>query len=114
MDFELLVLFAGLFVVTEGARRLGLGEAFLWTGTPLGLLLGSALLSLLVSNVPAALLLAGHEALLLAGSTTLAGNLLLASVAEGARRVGVTLLEHLRFGLPLTLVTLAALYLRLA
>ncbi|WP_243029945.1 SLC13 family permease [Thermus altitudinis] len=124
VDWELLVMFAGLFVVTEGVRRLGLVEHLLpWAATPLGLLLGAALLSLLVSNVPAVLLLAPlvqdpGDWLLLAGGSTLAGNLtLLASVAnlivaEGAGREGVRigLWEHLRLGLPLTLLTLGLLY----
>ncbi|TBH17584.1 SLC13 family permease [Thermus thermamylovorans] len=128
VDWELLVMFGGLFVVTEGVRRLGLVEALLpLAQSPLGLLLAATLLSLLVSNVPAVLLLAplvGEERgwLLLAGGSTLAGNLtLLASVAnlivaEGGVREGVRVgfLEHLRFGLPLTLLTLALLYLLLA
>ncbi|WP_243028791.1 anion transporter [Thermus albus] len=124
VDWELLVMFAGLFVVTEGVRRLGLVEHLLpLAATPWGLLLGAALLSLLVSNVPAVLLLAPlvqdrQDWLLLAGGSTLAGNLtLLASVAnlivaEGAGREGVRigLWEHLRLGLPLTLLTLGLLY----
>ena len=94
---------------------------------PTGLALAATLLSLLISSVPAVLLLAPlaktpEEWLLLAGGSTLAGNLtLLASVAnlivaEGAGREGVRvgLLEHLRFGLPLTLFSLALLYLGLA
>ncbi len=125
VDWELLVMFSGLFVVTEGVRRLGLAEGLLpLAQSPLGLLLSATLLSLLISNVPAVLLLAQHvegEAswLLLAGASTLAGNLtLLASVAnlivaEGAGKEGVRIsfAEHLRFGLPLTLLTLAFLYL---
>ena len=125
VDWELLVMFSGLFMVTEGVRRLGLAEGLLSLAqSPLGLLLSATLLSLLLSNVPAVLLLAQRvegEApwLLLAGGSTLAGNLtLLASVAnlivaEGAGREGVRLSfgEHLRFGLPLTLLTLVFLYL---
>ncbi|WP_117237841.1 SLC13 family permease [Thermus sediminis] len=125
VDWELLVMFAGLFMVTEGVRRLGLAEGLLSLAqSPLGLLLSATLLSLLLSNVPAVLLLAqGVEGealwLLLAGGSTLAGNLtLLASVAnlivaEGAGKEGVRVGfgEHLRFGLPLTLLTLAFLYL---
>jgi Na+/H+ antiporter NhaD/arsenite permease-like protein len=125
VDWELLVMFSGLFVVTEGVRRLGLAEGLLpLAQSPLDLLFSATLLSLLISNVPAVLLLAHHvegEAswLLLAGASTLAGNLtLLASVAnlivaEGAGKEGVRIsfAEHLRFGLPLTLLTLAFLYL---
>lgn len=124
VDWELLVMFAALFMVTEGVRRLGLVEHLLpLAATPLGLLLSAAFLSLLVSNVPAVLLLAPlvqepRDWLLLAGGSTLAGNLtLLASVAnlivaEGAGREGVRIgfMEHLRLGLPLTLLTLGLLY----
>lgn len=124
VDWELLVMFGGLFVVTEGVKRLGLAEALLpLAQSPLGLLLAATLLSLLISNVPAVFLLAPlaqepRDWLLLAGGSTLAGNLtLLASVAnlivaEGAGREGVKVgfLEHLRFGLPLTLLSLGLLY----
>ncbi|APD09349.1 transport protein [Thermus brockianus] len=89
VDWELLVLFGGLFVLTEGVRRLGLAEALLpLAATPWGLLLAAVVLSLLISNVPAVLLLAPlvqdpKDWLLLAGGSTLAGNLtLLASVAN--------------------------------
>lgn len=59
VDWELLVMFGGLFVLTEGVRRLGLAEALLpLASSPLGLLLAATLLSLLISNVPAVLLLA--------------------------------------------------------
>ncbi|WP_038070935.1 SLC13 family permease [Thermus scotoductus] len=124
VDWELLVMFAALFMVTEGVRRLGLAEFLVpLATTPLGLLLAATLLSLLVSNVPAVLLLAPlvqepRDWLLLAGGSTLAGNLtLLASVAnlivaEGAGRegVGIGFMEHLQLGLPLTLLTLGLLY----
>lgn len=124
VDWELLVMFAALFMVTEGVRRLGLAELLApLATTPLGLLLAATLLSLLVSNVPAVLLLAPlvqepRDWLLLAGGSTLAGNLtLLASVAnlivaEGAGREGVRIgfLEHLRLGLPLAVLTLALVF----
>ncbi|WP_114313031.1 SLC13 family permease [Thermus caldifontis] len=124
VDWELLLMFAALFMVTEGVRRLDLVEFLLpLAATPLGLLMGASLLSLMISNVPAVLLLAPlvqepRDWLLLAGGSTLAGNLtLLASVAnlivaEGAGREGVriSLWEHLRLGLPLTLLTLGLLY----
>jgi Na+/H+ antiporter NhaD/arsenite permease-like protein len=85
----------------------------------------TVLLSNLVSNVPAVLLL--HHViphpdtrtwLLVAASSTLAGNLtLLGSVAnlivaeEVAKRGHkLTFAEHLRFGLPLSVITLALTY----
>ena len=85
----------------------------------------SALLSNLVSNVPAVLLL--HHLiphadtrtwLLLAAASTLAGNLTLLGsvanliVAEAVGKLGyhLSFWEHLRFGLPLTALTLAIAY----
>ncbi|MER3603094.1 MAG: anion transporter, partial [Thermus sp.] len=60
--------------------------------------------------------------LLLAAASTLAGNLTLLGsvanliVAEAARRAGegLTVWDHLRFGLPLSLLTLAFAYLWLS
>ena len=60
VNWELLVMFGGLFMVTEGVRTLGLLA-------PLGLLLSTALLSNLVSNVPAVLLLVPFEGLVPSG-----------------------------------------------
>ena len=92
-------------------------------GHPIFLVTVSAVLSNLVSNVPAVLLLKPLIAsmpdsetawLLLAMSSTLAGNLtILGSIAniivvEGARpSVRIGFLEYLKVGVPLTLVTVA-------
>lgn len=122
VDWDLLLMFSGLFILTAGVQKLNSleGVAHL-TQTPLSLLGVTALLSNLVSNVPAVLLL--HQLLpqpdtqtwlLLAAGSTLAGNLTLLGsvanliVAEAAARQGYSLgfWEHLRFGLPLTLLTL--------
>jgi Na+/H+ antiporter NhaD/arsenite permease-like protein len=119
-------MFAGLFVITEATERLGLLRGFAgFTGTPAGLLGVTAVLSNLISNVPAVLvlqpLIPGGDTqawLLLAAASTLAGNLTLLGsvanliVAEAVTRQGYLLSfrEHLRFGLPLTLVTLAIAY----
>jgi Na+/H+ antiporter NhaD/arsenite permease-like protein len=126
VDWELLVLFSGLFMVTASVRELGilsLMEPLAITAP--GLAGVTVLLSNLISNVPAVLLLytlipAGDNQgwLLLAAASTLAGNLTLLGsvanliVAEAARREGHHLgfLEHLRFGLPLTLLTLLLAY----
>jgi len=86
----------------------------------------TVILSNLISNVPAVLVLQSvivktdtQAWLLLAAGSTLAGNLtLLGSVANlivaevAARKSGdrLTFKEHLRFGLPLTFVTLAIAY----
>ena len=128
IDWSLLVLFSGLFVVIAGvektvltgdipalANRLQLDRAGVLT-------FWSAILSNLVSNVPAVLVfkpfitqLADPERawLTLAMSSTLAGNLtVLGSIAniiviERARRtVKISFLEYLKVGVPLTVLTL--------
>lgn len=124
VDWELLVMFSGLFMVTRAVGELGLLEPLKpLAHSPLGLIWVTALLSNLISNVPAVLLLHPlvgdtQSWLLLAAASTLAGNLTLLGsvanliVAEAARREGYKLsfLEHLRFGLPLTLLTLGLAY----
>jgi len=129
ISWELLVLFAGLFVVTAGVERTGFVDLLLdWARTanlqrPWVLTSVTAVLSNLVSNVPALLLLkplvpslgdSERTWLLLAMASTLAGNLtILGSVAnlivvEAARaaRVEIGFVEYARVGVPLTLVTL--------
>ncbi|MBF6594698.1 MAG: anion transporter [Thermaceae bacterium] len=126
VDWELLVMFSGLFIVTHAVEVLGL---LAWVKPlvqqPPSLMWVTAGLSNLISNVPAVLLL--HKLvplgdtrgwLLLAAASTLAGNLTLLGsvanliVAEAARRENHKLgfLEHLRFGLPITLLTLLLAY----
>ena len=132
VDWSLLVMFAGLFVVVH-AFQIYIVTAWhidTWTwllDRPIDLLsLVSAGLSNLVSNVPAVLLLepvaqampaANREGawLALAMSSTLAGNLtVLGSVAnlivvENARRDGfvISFWEYCKVGIPVTLLTLA-------
>jgi Na+/H+ antiporter NhaD/arsenite permease-like protein len=129
VDWELLVLFAGLFVVIGGVEASGLADEMLgWAGAaglyrPAVLTVVTALLSNVVSNVPAALLFKsviptfGEPArgwLLLAMASTLAGNLTVVGsvanliVAEEARRGGVEIrfLEYCAVGLPVTVLTL--------
>ncbi|HYQ48146.1 MAG TPA: anion transporter [Thermodesulfovibrionales bacterium] len=137
VDWRLLVLFVGLFIVVEGVERSGLAMSALdmlgerTVGHPVFLVAVSAVLSNLVSNVPAVLLLKPVVAsmpdqetswLLLAMSSTLAGNLtILGSIAniiviEGARpRVGIGFFEYLKVGIPLTIITvcLGTLWLRM-
>ncbi|WP_138500521.1 anion transporter [Nostoc sp. PA-18-2419] len=126
VDWDLLVMFSGLFVVTAGVEKLGILNLF--SGlvyNPLSILGITALLSNLVSNVPAVLLLQHliphpdtNTWLLLAAGSTLAGNLTLLGsvanliVAEAVAKLGYQLSfwEHLRFGLPLTVVTLILAY----
>ncbi len=132
VDWGLLVLFAGLFIVLGGLEASGLvTRAFGWVG--LERLHGvwtlstvSLILSNLVSNVPAVLLFRSviptfpdpeTAWLVLAMSSTFAGNLtLIGSVAnlivvEQARGLGapeVTFVEYLKVGVPVTLLTVAA------
>lgn len=126
VDWELLLMFSGLFILTEGVQKLGSLDGFSqWIHTPWTLLGVTTVLSNLVSNVPAVLLL--HHLiphpdtrtwLLLAAASTLAGNLTLLGsvvnliVAEAVAKQGQTLSfwEHLKFGLPLTLITLVLAY----
>jgi Na+/H+ antiporter NhaD/arsenite permease-like protein len=129
IDWGLLVFFVGLFVIVAGADRAGLTARLLdpiadWDLHRLGVFVPvTAVLSNLVSNVPAVMLLrtlvgsfpdpeAGWLALAMA--STLAGNLTITGsvaniiVVEGAAAEGVALgfREFLRVGLPLTIATL--------
>lgn len=132
IDWPLLMLFAGLFVVVQAfdvnvVRHWRLDGWRALVDHPVSMLsVASAALSNLVSNVPAVLLFkpliavmppAEQESawLALAMSSTFAGNLtVLGSVAnlivlEIARREGVVVgfREYCRVGVPLTLLTLA-------
>ena len=126
VDWNLLVMFSGLFILTHATQKLNLLQPFTnLANTSLGFLGVTAILSNLISNVPAVLLLHSlieksdiSSWLLLSAGSTLAGNLtLFGSVAnlivvEAAAQLGydLTFKEHLRFGLPLTLMTLAIAY----
>lgn len=127
VDWHLLVLFAGLFVVQHAVESAGLAARALAASSGCGLDLGAphwlfaaaVVLSNVVSNVPAVMLLlpaaegpgAGAA---LALASTLAGNLLLVGsianliVADQAARLGVHISwrEHARAGIPVTLTTL--------
>jgi Na+/H+ antiporter NhaD/arsenite permease-like protein len=126
IDWHLLAMFSGLFILTRCVQALNFLQIFThWVGDPLGLAIVSTLLSNVISNVPAVLLLQplispenSQFWLLLAASSTLAGNLTLFGsvanliVAEAAGRSGYRLSfwMHFRFGLPLTLGTGAIAY----
>ncbi|MFN4279522.1 anion transporter [Thermosynechococcus sp.] len=126
VDWSLLVLFAGLFILTRCIQNFDLlGVLRPWVNQPLPLVVTTALLSNLISNVPTVLLLAQfipHDAdqlwYLLAATSTLAGNLTLfgavanlitveAAASSGQR---FSFWQHLRFGAPLTVLTLAIAY----
>jgi Na+/H+ antiporter NhaD/arsenite permease-like protein len=128
VDWQLLVLFAGLFVVNRAFEATGLAPRAIDSlaahgfdpREPEWLFLIAALLSNAVSNVPAVMLLlslvSGPQAgLVLALSSTLAGNLLISGsvanviVVESAAGFGIDIgwRRHARTGIPVTLVTLA-------
>lgn len=126
VDWSLLVMFSGLFILTRSVQSLQLLDSFAaWITHPVGLLAVTAILSNMISNVPTVMLLQSFISendtqswLLLAAGATLAGNLsLFGSVAnlimvEAAASQGYNLSfwQHLRFGMPLTLVMLAITY----
>jgi Na+/H+ antiporter NhaD/arsenite permease-like protein len=133
VDWPLLILFMGLFVVNHAFESTGLAaQTVAWLGAqgvvltdPGPLLVASALLSNLVSNVPAVMLLlphlsgSGHESgVMLALVTTFAGNLLLVGsianliVADLARQQGIDIdwKRHAVTGIPVTLMTLAVVW----
>ena len=128
IDWPLLLLFFGLFVVNDSLSKAGITEwafhALSITGLDLDrwpVLFGlTAVLSNIVSNVPAVMLLlpqcqTPESGLVLALSSTLAGNLILTGsianliVAEWAAVMGVriTWLSHAVVGVPVTILTLA-------
>ncbi|HSG41228.1 MAG TPA: anion transporter [Thermoanaerobaculia bacterium] len=128
VDWHLLALFVGLFIVGRGfevsgwtqAARDAMATAGADLTHPAVLVVTVSLLGLLVGNVPAVMLLlpfVGRQpatGYALALSSTFAGNAVLVGsianliVAEQAERLGIPFgfREHLRMGLPVTLISL--------
>lgn len=127
VDWELLVLFMGLFVVNAALEHTGLAQQAVQGLTAQGIQLHepgplfviTLLLSNLVSNVPAVMLLLPVAQGPAAGATlalvsTLAGNLLIVGsianliVVDAARRAGIEIdwRRHARTGIPVTAATL--------
>jgi Na+/H+ antiporter NhaD/arsenite permease-like protein len=128
VDWTLLALFTGLFVVVAGVEKAGLAEKLLRVLDPIhpqsimGLTLVTAILSNVVSNVPAVMVLKSlvphlpHTEsawLTLAMASTLAGNLTLPGslatiiVIERAKgRASISFLDFLRVGIPTGLLSL--------
>jgi Na+/H+ antiporter NhaD/arsenite permease-like protein len=128
VDWSLLALFAGLFVVGRGfevsgwteAARGALAAAGGDLSHPAVLVVAVSLLSLLVGNVPAVMLLlpfvgrqpaTGYAMALastFAGNAVLVGSIANLIVAEQAGRLGIRfgLREHIGVGLPVTLISL--------
>jgi Na+/H+ antiporter NhaD/arsenite permease-like protein len=129
VDWSLLMLFLGLFLIIGGAEQAGITRELLGVAQHLNLhntIIFTAVVTLLsniVSNVPAVMLLKNlipqfhnpHSAwLLLAMSSTLAGNLTITGsvaniiVVEKARAdTHVGFLEYMKIGVPVTVATLA-------
>ncbi|MCS7042173.1 MAG: anion transporter [Bryobacteraceae bacterium] len=130
IDWPLLAMFAGLFIVVRGFETTAIERDLLdfAEGTPLDrpavLSFFAALVSNLVSNVPAVLLfkpvvvkladpvgswLTLAMASTLAGNFTLVGSVANLIVVERARpEVQIRFMDHFRVGAPLTVLTLAA------
>ena len=128
VDWHLLVLFMGLFVVNRAIAQSGVLSSLLMLARmagadltqPTALFGVTAILSNIVSNVPAVMLLLPVatdpvDGAVLALSSTLAGNLILVGsianiiVVDQAARLGVLIdwRSHARVGVPVTLLTLA-------
>lgn len=130
IDWSLLAMFAGLFIVVAGVEKTSLEEELVALAAQfhldrIGVLTAfSAALSNLVSNVPAVLVFRPIVAhledpqrgwLVLAMSSTLAGNLtILGSVANlivvqrARREAPISFWQYFRVGAPLTVLTLIA------
>lgn len=130
IDWSLLAMFAGLFIVVAGVEKTSLEDELVALAAQfhldrVGVLTAfSAALSNLVSNVPAVLVFRPIVAhledpqrgwLVLAMSSTLAGNLtILGSVANlivvqrARREAPISFWQYFRVGAPLTVLTLIA------
>ncbi|MCS6960624.1 MAG: anion transporter [Pseudanabaenaceae cyanobacterium SKYGB_i_bin29] len=127
IEWGLLILFCGLFVLTEVVRSTDLLTVFFpLIQHPIGFLTTVTILSNLISNVPTVLLLYPligegdtNSWLLLAAASTLGGNFTLFGAvanlitAEAAEREGhkLNFWTHACYGIPLTIGTLAIAYL---
>ena len=128
VDWQLLVLFGGLFVVNHALQQTGAPAALVADlhgygidlAQPGWLMAATVALSNVVSNVPAVMLLLPFADYPLGGTvlavfSTLAGNLLVVGsianiiVIDQAARLGITISwrEHARVGVPVTLLSLA-------
>jgi Na+/H+ antiporter NhaD/arsenite permease-like protein len=133
VDWQLLLLFMGLFVVKHAFEQTGLAtEVVVWLAAqgvhlsdPGALLVLGAALSNLVSNVPAVMLLLPHlganaseAGVMLALVSTFAGNLLLVGsianliVVDLAAKQGIAIdwKQHALTGIPVTLGSLAVVW----
>jgi Na+/H+ antiporter NhaD/arsenite permease-like protein len=127
VDGQILLLFVALFIVNHAVAASGLLSAMhghlasaVDLHRPGSLFAVTVVLSNLISNVPAVMLLlpfagGAHAGAILALASTLAGNLLLVGsianliVADQAGRLGIAIgwREHARAGVPITILTCA-------
>lgn len=133
VDWHLITLFCGLFVVVAGFNSTGIPQSFLGflesrgvsLSNPFALSISAVALSNIVSNVPATVLLSPHMPqggsvpwYILSLATTYAGNLLTIGsmanliVIEQARQSGVriTFMEYARSGVLVTAMNMAVLF----
>jgi Na+/H+ antiporter NhaD/arsenite permease-like protein len=129
LDWGLLIFFTGLFIITDTLNSIFISNYYhlsesVVTGNEIAdLSVIAVVLSNLISNVPAVLILSPNIGLMtdpktlwltLAMASTFAGNLTLLGsvanliVAETAKRRGVILKfnEYLKAGIPITIITL--------
>lgn len=126
VDWQVLLLFIGLFIVNAAFEQTGLPAGMVESLAEQGidlhesgwLLIVTFSLSNLVSNVPAVMLLLPHadssQGVLLALAGTLAGNLLIVGSianiivvdAAARRQIQISWHDHARVGIPVTLLTL--------
>lgn len=130
LDWTIIAFFGGLFIITAAVARTDAFQFFVQKGMPLvggslaNFSIFTLLLSNLISNVPAVMLMRPLVSyfdnpekawLVMAMASTYAGNLTLLGsvanliVAEGAKRFGVEIrfIDYLKVGLPVTLITIA-------
>ncbi|MCX7655166.1 MAG: anion transporter [Treponemataceae bacterium] len=130
LDWTIIAFFGGLFIITAAVACTDVFQFFVEKGMPLvggnlaNFSIFTLLLSNLISNVPAVMLMrplvkyfdTPEKAwLIMAMASTYAGNLTLLGsvanliVAEGAKRFGITIrfIDYLKVGVPVTLITIA-------
>jgi Na+/H+ antiporter NhaD/arsenite permease-like protein len=131
IDFSLLILFICLFVIIKGSEKSIIFMDLMSyikniIDTPLELVISTVILSNLVSNVPAVLVLKEivnnftidqNKWYYLSMASTLADNLtIFGSIANiivielASSKVKINFLEYIKIGIPLTIITVAITY----
>jgi Na+/H+ antiporter NhaD/arsenite permease-like protein len=131
IDFSLLILFICLFIIIKGSEKSIIFMDLIRymkniIDTPLELVISTVILSNLVSNVPAVLVLKEivnnlsvdqNKWYYLSMASTLAGNLtIFGSIANitvielASSKVKINFLEYIKIGIPLTIITVSITY----